>query len=109
MPAVDVTETEKGYKVVAELPGMDEKNIEVKIANGVLTIKGEKQEEKEEEKQDYYVRERSFGSFERTFPVPPGVDLDNVDASFKKGVLTVTLPKTAEAQKAEMKVTVRTE
>ena len=109
MPAVDVTETEKDYKVLAELPGMDEKNIEVKIANGMLTIKGEKQEEKEEKKQDYYVRERSFGSFERTFPVPDGVDLDNVDASFKKGVLTVTLPKTAEAQKAEKKITVRAE
>ncbi len=109
MPAIDVTETEKSYKVAAELPGMDEKNIEVKIANGMLTIRGEKQEEKEEEKQDYYVRERSFGSFERTFPVPDGVDLDKVDASFKKGVLTVTLPKTAEAQKAEKKITVKTE
>jgi HSP20 family protein len=109
VPAVDVTETEKGYKVTAELPGMDEKNIEVKIANGMLMIKGEKQEEKEEEKQDYYVRERSFGSFERTFPVPDGVDLDKVDASFKKGVLTVTLPKTAEAQKEEKKITVRGE
>src|SRR5215470_12107793 len=107
MPAVDVTETEKGYKVVAELPGMDEKNIEVKIANGRLMIKGEKQEEKQEEKQDYYIRERSFGSFERTFPVPDGVELDKVDASFKKGVLTVTLPKTAEAQKAEKKITVK--
>ena len=109
MPAVDVTETEQAFKVVAELPGMDEKNIEVKVANGMLTIKGEKQEEKEEGKQDYYVRERSFGSFERTFKVPDGVDLDKVDASFKKGVLTVTLPKTAEAQKAEKKITVRTE
>jgi len=109
MPAVDVTETEKGYKIVAELPGMDEKNIEVKIANGMLTIKGEKQEEKEEEKQDYYVRERSFGSFERTFQVPDGVDIEKVDASFKKGVLTVTLPKTAEALKAEKKVPVRPE
>jgi HSP20 family protein len=109
MPAVDVTETEKGYKVVAELPGMDEKNIEVKITNGMLTIKGEKQEDKEEEKQDYYVRERSFGSFERTLPVPDGVDLDKVDASFKNGVLTVALPKTAEAQKAEKKIAVRTE
>jgi HSP20 family protein len=88
---------------------MDEKNIEVKIANGMLTIKGEKQEDKEEEKQDYYVRERSFGSFERTLPVPDGVDLDKVDASFKSGVLTVALPKTAEAQKAEKKITVRTE
>jgi HSP20 family protein len=83
---------------------MDEKNIEVKIANVKLTIKGEKPEEKEEEKQDYYVRERSFGSFERTFPVPDGVDIHNVDASFKKGVLSVMLPKTAEAQKPEKKV-----
>ena len=111
VPAVDVTETEKGYKVVAELPGMDEKNIEVKITNGMLTIKGEKQEEKEEEKQeekqDYYLRERSFGSFERTLPVPDGVELDQVDASFKKGVLTVTLPKTAGAQKTEKKITVK--
>ena len=109
MPAVDVIETEKSHKVVAELPGMDEKNIEVKIANGMLTIKGEKQEDKEEEKQDYYVRERSFGSFERTLPVPDGVDLDKVDASFKNGVLTVALPKTAEAQKAEKKISVKAE
>jgi HSP20 family protein len=107
VPAVDITETEKGYKVVAELPGMDEKNIEVKIANSMLTIKGEKQEDKEQEKPDYYIRERSFGSFERTFPVPDGVELDKADASFKKGVLTVTLPKTAEAQKAEKKITVK--
>ena len=109
VPAVDVTETEKGYKVVAELPGMDEKNIEVKITNGMLTIKGQKQEEKEEEKQDYYLRERSFGSFERTFPVPDGVELDQVDASFKKGVLTVTLPKTVEAQKPVKKIEVKGE
>ena len=79
----------------------------MKIANGMLTIKGEKQEEKEEVKPDYYVRERSFGSFERSFPVPDGVELDKVDANFKKGVLTVTLPKTAEAQKAEKKITVK--
>ena len=117
MPAVDVIETEQGYKVAAEPPGMDEKNIEVKIANGMLTIKGEKQEEKEEEKQeekeeekqDNYVRERSFGSFERTFQVPDEVDLDKVDAGFKNGVLTVTLPKTAEAQKAEKKISVKAE
>jgi HSP20 family protein len=109
MPAVDVTETENGYEVVAELPGMDEKNIEVKVANGILTISGHKREEKEEKKKDYYVRERRFGSFERRFPVPDGIDLDKVEASFKKGVLTVTLPKTAEAQKAEKKITVKTE
>jgi HSP20 family protein len=109
MPAVDVAETEKSYKVVAELPGMDGKNVEVKIANGVLTIRGEKQEEKEEGKQDYHVRERSFGSFERTFRLPDGVDPEKVDASFKKGVLTVTLPKTAETPKAEQKITVRSD
>ena len=107
VPAVDVTETDKAYEIAAELPGMDEKNIEVKFANGVLTIKGEKQEEKEEKKKDYYVRERSFGSFQRTFEVPEGVDTDKIEANFKKGVLTITLPKTAEAQKAEKKIAVK--
>lgn len=107
VPAVDITEGEKAYEVTAELPGMDEKNIEVKLANGTLTIKGEKQEEKEEKKKDYYLQERSFGSFERSFPLPEGVDRDKIEASFKKGVLTVTLPKTPEAQKAEKKITVK--
>jgi HSP20 family protein len=107
MPAVDITESEKAYEVTADLPGMDEKNIEVKVANGNLTIKGEKQEEKEEKKKDYYLHERSFGSFERSFPLPDGVDKDKIEASFKKGVLTVTLPKTPEAQKAEKKITVK--
>jgi len=106
-PAVDVAETDKGYEVTAELPGMDEKNIEVKFSDGVLTIKGEKQEEKEEKKKDYYVSERSYGSFQRSFRVPEGVDAEKIEANFKKGVLTVSLPKTAEAQKAEKKITVK--
>ena len=106
-PAVDVTETDKAYEVTAELPGMDEKNIEVNVANGVLTIKGEKQEEKEEKKKDYYLRERSFGSFQRAFQVPEGVDTDKIEASFKKGLLTVTLPKTPETQKAAKKIEVK--
>ncbi len=108
LPAVDVTETDRAYEITAELPGMDEKNIDVKLANGMLTIKGEKQDEREEKKPNYYRRERSFGSFERSFQVPDGVDLDKVDASFKKGLLTVTLPKSAEAQKAEKKIAVKT-
>ena len=107
-PAVDVTETDKAYEITAELPGLDEKNIDVKLANGMLTIKGEKQDEREEKKTNYYRRERSFGSFERSFQVPDGVDLDKVEANFNKGVLIVTLPKTAEAQKAEKKITVKT-
>ena len=107
MPAVDVVESEKAYELTAELPGMDEKNIEVKVVNGNLTIKGEKQEEKEEKKKDYYLHERNFGSFERSFGIPEGVDADKIEASFKKGVLTVTLPKKAEAQKPAKKIEVK--
>ena len=106
-PAVDVVESEKAYEITAELPGMDEKNIDVKVADGTLTIKGEKQEEKEEKKKDYYLRERSFGSFERSFAIPEGVDADKIDASFKKGVLTLTLPKKPEAQKPAKKIDVK--
>ena len=107
MPAIDVTETAKAYEIAAELPGMDEKNVEVKVADDILTIKGEKQEEKEEKTKDYHLSERSFGSFQRAFQVPSGVDTDKIDAKFSKGVLTVTLPKSTEAQKAEKKITVK--
>jgi HSP20 family protein len=106
-PAVDIAESEKAYELMAELPGMDEKNIEVKVANGNLIIKGEKREEKEEKKKDYYMRERSFGSFERRFEMPEGVDADKIEATFKKGVLTLTLPKTVEAQKPTKKIEVK--
>ena len=105
--AVDFAETEKGYEVTAELPGMDEKNIEVKFVDGVLTIKGEKQEEKEENERDYHLQERRFGSFERYFRLPDSVDKDKIEATFKKGLLTVTLPKSTEAQKAEKKIEVK--
>jgi HSP20 family protein len=87
------TETDKAYEITAEVPGMDEKNVEVKVANGVLTIKGEKQDEKEKTRKDYYMRERSFGSFQRSFQVPDGVDADKIEANFKRGVLTVMPPK----------------
>jgi HSP20 family protein len=106
-PAVDVVESEKSYEIKAELPGMDEKNIEVKISEDTLTIKGEKQEEKEEKKKDYYLHERHFGSFERSFDVPEGVDADKIEAAFKNGVLTVTLPKKPEAQKSAKKIEVK--
>jgi HSP20 family protein len=107
MPAVDVVESEKAYEVTAELPGMDEKNIEIKVANGVLTMKGEKQEQKEEKKKDYYLQERYYGSFERCFEIPETVDTDKIEATFKKGVLAVTLPKKAESQKPAKKVEVK--
>jgi HSP20 family protein len=108
MPAVDFTENEKAYEITADLPGMDEKDIEVKVADGVMTIKGEKQEEKEDKKKDYYLHERSFGSFQRSFELPESVDPDKIEARFKKGVLTVTLPKRPEAQKPAKKIEVKT-
>jgi HSP20 family protein len=107
-PAVDIVEGENAYEVTAELPGMDEKDIEVKLAGGGLTIKGEKHEEKEEKKKGYYLHERQFGSFERYFTVPDTVDTDKIQAHFKKGVLTVKLPKKPEAVKPEKKTDVKT-
>lgn len=98
-PAVDVSEDDKGFKVTAELPGLDEKNIEVSVTNHRLSIKGEKRQEKEEKDKNHYLSERSYGSFTRSFNLPEGVDTDKIVAEFSKGVLTVTLPKTAEAQK----------
>jgi HSP20 family protein len=87
---------------------MDEKNVEVSFANGVLTIKGEKREDREEKKTGYSMRESSFGSFERTFQVPDEVDSDKIKASFKKGKLAVSLPKSVEGRRAEKKIAVKT-
>ena len=95
--AVDIVEKDKAYELTADVPGFDEKNIEIKVVNGSLSIKGERKSEKEEKQKDYYLSEREFGSFERSFPLPEGVDRDKIEASVKQGVLTVTLPKTVEA------------
>jgi HSP20 family protein len=107
VPAVDIAETAQGYEITAELPGINQDNLEVKYANGTLTIKGEKKDDREEKKENYYVSERSYGSFQRAFRVPDGVDPDKVEASFKNGVLTVKLPKTPEAQKTEKRIEIR--
>ena len=106
-PAVDVVDKEKSYEITAELPGMDESNIDVKFSDGTLTITGEKKDEKEERKKDYYLSERRYGSFQRSFGVPAGVNADKIEANFKNGVLTVTLPKTAEAQTSEKKIAIK--
>jgi HSP20 family protein len=107
VPAVDIADTEKAYEISAELPGLDEKNVELKFSDGMLTIKGEKKEEKEEKKKDYDLSERRYGSFQRSFTVPDGVDADKIDATFKDGVLTVTLPKTPEAQRKEKQIAIK--
>lgn len=106
-PAMDLVEKDNAYEISAELPGIDEKNVEIKLANHTLTIKGEKQEEKEKKDKDYYLSERRYGAFQRSFQLPEGVDVDKIDASFAKGVLTVKLPKTTEALKAEKKIAVK--
>jgi len=106
-PAMDVVEKDDHYEVTAELPGMDEKNVEIKVANGLLTISGEKSEKTEEKKKDYHLSERHFGSIRRAISVPQGVDTDKIEASFAKGVLTVKLPKSAESRKAERKIDVK--
>jgi HSP20 family protein len=110
-PAVDMVEKDKEYELTAELPGMDEKDIDVRLSGDTLTIQGEKKEEREEREEggSYYVSERRYGSFQRSFRVPEGIDRDKVDASFRKGVLTITLPKTPEGQQKTKKVEIKSE
>jgi len=102
-PSVEVNETDKEVKVVAELPGLEEKDVTVELASGVLTISGEKKSETEDKERRF--SERFYGRFERHIPIDE-VDQDNVGASFNKGVLTVTLPKSPAAQQKVKKIPV---
>lgn len=97
-PRVDVKETDREVVITAELPGLDERDVQVTLSGNLLTIRGQKKSEVEEQGQNYYRVERSFGSFHRSIPIPVEVDENKIDAVLKKGVLTVTLPKTREAQ-----------
>lgn len=96
--AADVVETDDHVEVSIELPGLDEKDLDVTVAPDGLTIRGEKRVERQEEKKGFYLSERSYGSVFRSIPLPPGVDCDRAEAKFGNGVLTVTLPKSAQAQ-----------
>ena len=106
-PAVDVTEDDKAYTIAAELPGLEEKDIEVSLAGDILTLKGEKRQEKEERNKNWYVSERAYGSFQRAFELPQGIDRDKIAAGFAKGVLTITLPKSPDAQNQQKKIDVK--
>jgi len=108
MPRVDVKEDDEEIKVTAELPGMDEKDIDVTLSRDSLTIKGEKQEETEDKGKDYYHTERRYGSFHRAIPLSAEVDESKAEADFKKGILKIRLPKTAEAQKSQKKIEIKT-
>jgi HSP20 family protein len=105
-PKMDVRETERELVIEAELPGMDEKDVSVTLANGVLTMKGEKKSERDEKKDDYHLMERSYGSFQRSFRLGDMVDPEKVTATFEKGVLKVMLPKRPEAVKAEKRIVI---
>ena len=106
-PDIDLSEDDKEIHITAELPGMEQKDIDVYVADDHLTIKGEKKAEHEEKRRNYYRRERSYGSFQRMVPLPADVDTSKVNALFKNGVLTINLTKTAEAQKAAKKIEVK--
>jgi HSP20 family protein len=106
-PAIDLVEHDNAFELTAEMPGLDEKNIAVDVADGVLTVKGQKEEEKVEKKEDFHLRERRFGSFARSVRIPETVDADKIEAAFKNGVLKVTLPKKPEAQKPVKKIEVK--
>ncbi|WP_164517780.1 MULTISPECIES: Hsp20/alpha crystallin family protein [unclassified Rhizobium] len=107
MLAVDLVESDKAFELSAELPGVDAKDLDVTLADGVLTIKGEKNEAKEEKEKDYYLSERRYGSFHRSLELPRGVDSEKIEANFSNGVLKVTLPKTPDRQQNTKKITVK--
>ncbi len=105
-PTLDVAETKNDLVIKAEVPGMDPKDIDISLSDGILTIKGEKKQEREEKEEDYHLIERSYGSFARSIQLPKGVQSDKIQATYKNGVLKVVLPKSEEAKKKEIKVKV---
>ncbi|RMF10695.1 MAG: Hsp20/alpha crystallin family protein [Alphaproteobacteria bacterium] len=107
-PNVDIKEDDKTITVSAELPGLDPDDVEVTLRDGVLTLKGEKKLEDEKSEDNYRVTERRYGSFQRSFQLPDTVDEEKVTASFDKGVLTIELPKRAEAARAAKKIKIGT-
>jgi HSP20 family protein len=106
-PAIDIVEEPTGYKLTAELPGMAEKDIEVAVSGNTVTLKGEKKQESERKDKNYTLSERSYGSFQRTFTLPDGVDRDKISAEFSKGVLTLSLPKNSAAVAEPKKIEVK--
>jgi HSP20 family protein len=100
VPAFDISETEKEYMITGEIPGIDVKDLDITLLDGVLTIKGEKKKEREDTDENYHRIERHYGSFQRNFRIPAEVKTDKLDATYKDGVLKLTIPK-AEVTKAK--------
>lgn len=106
-PSVDISETDKSFEIRAELPGLDEKDVELTLADGTLTLKGEKKFEHEEKKADLHVSERTYGAFQRRFALPEDADPEKIVASFDNGVLTVTIAKSKKAQAQAKKISIK--
>ena len=106
-PTLDVGATEKEYSITVEIPGVDEKDLKLEIVNDTLTIQGEKKQEKEESERDYYRIERAYGAFRRVLSLPEDADQANVKATFKKGVLTITLPRKAQPRASVRQIEVK--
>lgn len=105
-PSLDVSETKNNIVVNVEAPGIDPKDIDISLTGDVLTIKGEKRQEKEEKDENYHRVERSYGVFARSVRLPHEVQSGKIEASYKNGILKITLPKSEEAKKKEIKITV---
>lgn len=106
LPAIDMSEDGEGYRLTAELPGLTEAEIDVTVADGVLTLAGEKKDEREEKDTGFMLRERRFGSFERRVSLPADADPDQVTAKFDQGVLTVRVAKDAKAAERVRKIAI---
>lgn len=106
-PRVDVSETDKEVKLTAELPGMDENDIDVSVTRNAISIRGEKRREREENTNGYYKTERHYGSFHRVLPLPCDVDTENVEATFKNGVLHITLTKAEQVASQAKRITIK--
>lgn len=105
-PSIDVAETDNEVVVTAELPGVEQDNVDITITDDVLTLKGEKKEEKEVKEKNYHRIERSYGSFQRSISLPAGVQADKAKATYKDGVLHITVPKVEEAKPKQIKINV---
>ena len=107
LPAVDVEETEHEFVVSAEIPGMQKKDIKISFEKNYLTLSGEKKAEKETKNGNFYHRERTYGKFNRSIPIPVGVMLDKIEAVYEQGVLTIKIPKTEEAKPKQIEIKVK--
>ncbi|MCD6379573.1 Hsp20/alpha crystallin family protein [bacterium] len=106
-PRVNVEESENGFEITAELPGMDKKAISIEVQDGALAIRGEKNIEKEKKEANYHILERSHGKFERVFRLPKHVDINKIEANYNDGVLKINVPKTKSAKPKEIKIDVK--